>query len=44
MLSDPVTVIAVVCAGVGLVSTIAYYIFKAREIRLLRDIRDRLPK
>ena len=44
MPSDPVTIIAIVCAGIGLVSTIAYYVFKAKEIRVLRDIRDRLPK
>jgi hypothetical protein len=42
--ADPITVIAVVCAGIGLVSTIVYYVFKARELRLLREIRDKLPK
>jgi hypothetical protein len=39
-----ITIIAVACAGLGAVSTVVYYIFKAKELRVLREIRDRLPK
>ena len=31
-------------ACIGLASTVAYYIFKAKELRALREIRDRLPR
>jgi hypothetical protein len=33
-----------VCAGIGIVSTVAYYVFKAKELRALREIRDRMPR
>jgi hypothetical protein len=37
-------IIAVVCAGVGLVSTVAYYVFKWKELRTLEEIRDELAR
>ena len=42
--TDTVRLIAVICAGVAVVSTVAYYVFKYKELRTLREIRDRLPK
>ena len=39
-----IRIIAVACAGLGVISTVVYYIFKAKELRVLREIRDRLPK
>jgi acyl-coenzyme A synthetase/AMP-(fatty) acid ligase len=39
-----ITLIAVGCAVLGAISTVVYYIFKAKELRVLREIRDRLPK
>jgi hypothetical protein len=33
-----------VCAGLAIFSTVGYGIFKWKELRTLREIRDRLPK
>ena len=44
MASDWVRWIPVGFACIGVVSTVAHYIFKAKELRALREIRDRLPK
>ena len=41
---EVVTVIAVVCAGIGVVSTVAYYVFKWKELKTLREIRDKLDR
>ena len=42
--TETTRLIAVVFAGIGVVSTVVYYVFKAKEIRALRDIRDKLSK
>lgn len=39
-----IRIIAIACAALGAISTVVYYIFKAKELRVLREIRDRLPK
>jgi len=33
-----------ICAGLGILSAVGYGIFKWKELRTLREIRDRLPK
>ena len=33
-----------VCAGIAIVSTVVYYVLKFKELRVLREIRDRLDK
>jgi hypothetical protein len=42
--SEAVRVIAMVCAGLGAASTVLHFILKFRELRLLREIRDREKK
>jgi hypothetical protein len=42
MSPEVVTVVAMVCAGIGVVSTVAYYVFKWKELKTLREIRDKL--
>ena len=37
-------IIGVVCAAFAVVSTIVHYVFKFKELRTLREIRDRLDK
>ena len=37
-------IIGAVCAGFAMVSTVVYYVFKYKELRTLRDIKDRLDK
>jgi hypothetical protein len=32
-----------VCAGIAIISTVAYYVFRLKELSVLREIRDRLP-
>lgn len=44
MAPDVFRIIGVVCAGVALVSTVVYYVFKWKELKVLREIRDRLPQ
>jgi hypothetical protein len=44
MTPDVVTVIAVGCAGIAAVSTVAYYVFKWKELQALREIRDTLKR
>lgn len=42
MSEELVRYLAVGAAAIGVVSTVLFYVFKWKEIRLLRDIRDRL--
>jgi hypothetical protein len=44
--SDEATtrLIAVVFAGISVVSTVVYYIFRYKELKTLREIRDRLGR
>ena len=37
-----VVLFAMACAGIGIVSTVLYYVVKFKELRVLRDIRDRM--
>jgi hypothetical protein len=39
-----VPIFAMVCAGIAIVSTVVYYVLKFKELKTLREIRDRLPK
>ena len=39
-----VPVFAMVCAGIAIVSTVLYHFGKYKEIKTLREIRDRLPR
>jgi hypothetical protein len=38
---ETVRVIAMVCAGLGAASTVLYFVLKFRELRLVREIRDK---
>ena len=42
MSTDAVRIIAIACAAIGVASTIVYYVLKFKELRVLREIRDRL--
>jgi len=37
-----VVLFAVACAAIGIVSTVLHYVVKFKELRVLRDTRDRL--
>ena len=37
-------IVGMICASIGIVSTVLYYVLKFRELKLLREIRDRMPK
>lgn len=39
-----VPLFAMVCAGIAIVSTVVYHVMKYKELKTLREIRDRLPK
>lgn len=39
-----VPIFAMVCAGIAIVSTVVHYVLKFKELKTLREIRDRLPK
>lgn len=36
--------IPVVCAAIAVASTVVYYVFKWKELKVLREIRDNLTK
>ena len=36
-------IVGLVFACIALVSTVVYYVFRYKELRVLREIRDRLP-
>jgi hypothetical protein len=40
--SNFVGLFAMVCAGIAIVSTVVHYVLKFKELRVLREIRDRL--
>lgn len=40
--NDFVRLFAMTCAGIGIVSTAVYYVLKFKELRVLREIRDRM--
>ena len=42
--TDTTRLVAIGFACVGLASTVVYYVFKFKELRVLREIRDRLSK
>lgn len=42
METDFVRLFAMACAGIAVVSTVVYYVVKFKELRVLRDIRDRM--
>jgi hypothetical protein len=37
-------VLGAIGAGIAVLSTVGYYILKWKELRTLREIRDRMPK
>ncbi len=39
---DLVRLFAMACAGIAVVSTVVHYVLKFKELRVLRDIRDRM--
>jgi len=41
---DLIRIIAVACAGLGVVSTAAHYVFKWKELRTLQEIRDKIGR
>lgn len=36
--------LAMACAAIAIVSTVVHYVLKFKELRVLREIRDRLDK
>jgi hypothetical protein len=36
--------IPIACAGIAVVSTVAYYVLKWKELKTLREIRDELAR
>jgi hypothetical protein len=42
--TETTRLIGVVFACIGLVATVVHYVFKAKEIRALKDIAERLRK
>ena len=43
-LDTVVPYVAMACAGIGVISTVVYYVFKYKELRVMREIRDRLDR
>jgi hypothetical protein len=41
---DGVRIFAMVCAGIAIVSSVLYHVVRIKELRVLREIRDRLEK
>jgi hypothetical protein len=39
-----VTIFAMVCAAIAIVSTVFHYVFKWKELKTLREIRDEVAK
>ena len=37
-------ILGAIAAGLAVVSSVLYYVLKWKELQVLRDIRDRLPK
>ena len=44
METETVRLIAMICAGLAVVSTVIYHVVRIKELRVLREIRDRLGK
>jgi hypothetical protein len=42
--AETVRIIGMVCAGIAVVSTVFYHVLRYKELRVLREIRDRLGK
>ncbi len=44
MTPDVVTIIAVTCAGIGVVSTVVYFVFKWKELQAMRELGETLKR
>jgi hypothetical protein len=42
--TQTIGIVGMVCAGLGIVSTVLYHVVRLKELRVLREIRDRLEK
>ncbi len=41
---ETVRIVGMVCAGLAVVSTVVYHVLRFKQLRVLREIRDRLGK